>query len=133
MPLSDVGDVLERYTGASPTNVPPSVHDDFQKVAQNAPPEHLAPALSEAFRSDQTPSFGTMIGNLFGQSNGQQRAGILNRLLGSLGPGALSSGGLSGILGGLSGSLASRGGTVSPEDASKIHPDTVKEIAEHAE
>ncbi|MEJ7711337.1 MAG: hypothetical protein WKF84_16110 [Pyrinomonadaceae bacterium] len=46
--------------------------------------------LAEAFRSDQTPPFGNMLGQLFGQSNGPQRASILNTLISLAGPALLS-------------------------------------------
>ena len=113
-----------------------SVNEDFQQAAQQAPPEHLAAGLANAFRSDQTPPFENMISNLFGQSNGEQRAGILNRLLGAAGPTApsgLIGGGMGGgLLSGLSGLLGSHG-QVSPEQANQVSPEAVQELAKHAQ
>ena len=87
------------------------------------------------FRSDQTPAFGQMAGQLFGQANPGQQAGMLNQILSSLGPSVLAS--LSGgALGGVLGHLT-QGGTVpsaiTPEQASKLTPEQVQEIASHAE
>ena len=62
----------------------------FEQVAQNAPNDVLAKGLSAAFASDQTPAIGNMVGQLFGQSNGTQQAGMLNQLLGALGPGVMA-------------------------------------------
>jgi len=98
----------------------------FTDAAQQAPPEAVADGLAHAFRSDQTPAFPQMVANLFGRSDPNQRAGLLNRLLGAVGPGAMA--GLPGALGGLLG-----GGEVRPEQAEKVSPKDVEEIAAHAE
>src|SRR5215831_8783718 len=82
---------------------PEDPHNDFQPVARAAPQDGPASGLSRAFRSDQTPPFPEVLASLFGHSDPNQRAALLNRLLGSLGPGAISA--LCG-LGGLSGSRA---------------------------
>ena len=68
-----------------------------------------------------------MLANLFSQSNGQQRAGILSQLLGSVNPGAMA-----GLGGGLAALLRS-GSAVSPEQASQISPAEVQQLAEHAQ
>jgi hypothetical protein len=64
-----------------------------------------------------------MLGSLFNHSNPDQRAGILNQLLGSVGPGAL--GGLSSLLGG--------GNSVTPDQAAQVPPQAVQQLAEHAQ
>ncbi len=127
MALSDLLNVLQHYGDASASSPPPNTEQDFSKVAQAAPQSHLAAGLAEAFRSDQTPPFGQMVSNLFGQSNGQQRAGILNQLLGSAGPG------LSSVLGGALGGLLTPGSQVTPEQAQQVPPETVQKLAEHAQ
>jgi len=123
-------DVIQRYSGqgAGTAAAPADPHGDFQQVARAAPPEVVAEGLSQAFRSDQTPPFPQMLSRLFGQSDSNQRAGLLNRLLGSLGPGAAGS--LTGLPG-LSGLLP--GGRVSPAQADKVTPGQVEQIAAHAE
>jgi hypothetical protein len=127
MPLMDVLNVLRQYSTATAANPPANAQQDFEKVAQAAPREHLADGLAEAFRSNQTPAFPEMLANLFSQSNGQQRAGILSQLLGSVNPGAMA-----GLGGGLAALLRS-GSAVSPEQASQISPAEVQQLAEHAQ
>ncbi len=95
---------------------------------QNHSPESLAGGLANAFRSDQTPAFPTMLSNLFGSSDGQQRAGLLNQILASAGPGLLGA-----ALPGPLASILKGGSTVTPQQAEQISPDTVKNLAEHAE
>lgn len=128
MPLSDFLGMLEQYRGASAAAPPAGVEEDYSEVASSAPQAHLASGLAEAFRSSETPPFPQMLGTLFSNSNGQQRAGILNQLLGAAGPSLLASGGLSSLAGLLHG-----GNTVSPEQANQIPPETVQQLAEHAQ
>jgi hypothetical protein len=128
MPLSDFLGLLEQYRGASAAAPPPTVEQDYSQVAQSTPESHLATGLAEAFRSNETPPFAQMLGTLFGNSSGPQRAGILNQLLAAAGPGLLASGGLSSLAGLLRG-----GNTVSPEQANQIPPQTVQQLAEHAQ
>ncbi len=128
--MNAIGDIVGRYSGqgggTASTQADP--HSDFQRVAQTAPKDAVAGGLAQSFRSDQTPPFPQMVANLFGRSDTNQRAGLLNRLLGSLGPEALSS---IPALGGLLGNLGAR--NVSPEQASQVSPDQVQEIAHQAE
>jgi hypothetical protein len=128
MPLSDFLGILDQYRGASAVNPPATVEQDYSQVAQSAPQSHLASGLAEAFRSTETPPFGQMLGTLFSNSNGQQRAGILTQLLGAVGPGMLASGGLSSLTGMLRG-----GNNVTAEQADQIPSETVQQLAEHAE
>jgi len=69
-----------------------------------------------------------MVSNLFSQSDPEHQAGLLNRLLQSVGPSSLA--GMPG-LSGLSSLLG--GGTVTPEQASKVMPEHVEQLAAHAE
>jgi hypothetical protein len=126
-------DILQQYANpsAAPTD---NVHEHFDQVAQQASPQDLGSAVAAAFRSDATPPFGQMIGNLFNQSNPQQRAGILNQLVQVLGSGALSSiagGTLANAVGGGGGSTAPA--TITPEQASQISPSQASAIAETAQ
>ena len=63
----------------------------FDQVAQAVPSNVLADGLAHAFRSDQTPAIGDMVGQLFANSNGQQQAGMLNQIIAALGPAAAGS------------------------------------------
>lgn len=100
----------------------------FGQIAQNAPSDVLAKGLSAAFASDQTPAIGNMVGQLFGQSNGAQQAGMLNQLLGALGPGVMA-----GLAGGALGRVMSPGQTqITPEQASQLTPQQVQDVVNHA-
>ncbi len=129
MGLSNLMGILNQYRDASAGAPPPNVEEDYSKVAQNAPQSHLASGLAEAFRSTATPPFGQMLSTLFSNSNGQQRAGILNQLLGAVGPGVLASGGLGSLAGLLRGGQSS----VTPEQANQVSPQAVQQLAEHAQ
>jgi hypothetical protein len=131
--MNQISGILDQYSGAGAAAAPSGVHDDFDQFAQAAPQSAVADGLAAAFRSDDTPPFPQMLGQLFGQSNGQQRAGILNTLISAVGPTVLSQimarhggAGLAGLLGG-------GGQQVSPDVAQQIPPAAVQEIAEHAE
>lgn len=105
MPIgSDFGRILDQYSDPSAQANQPQVEQDFDQVAQNADPEMLEQGLSHAFRSDQTPPFGNMVGQMFGQADSGQRAGMLNQLIGALGPAVIGS-----ILGGRAGGLGGGG------------------------
>jgi hypothetical protein len=129
--MNKVGGILQQYAGASATQARDNIETDFDEFANSAPQSEIADGLSAAFRSDQTPAFGQMAAQLFEQSNGSQRANILNTLLATLGPsvigqilGQRGSSGLGGLLG---------GGQVTPQQAEQIPPEEVREIAAEAE
>jgi hypothetical protein len=130
--LNQIGGMLQQYSGGA--NSPASAEDDFDHLARNAPKQEVAHGLAESFRSSQTPPFPNMLGQLFGNSNGTQRASILNTLLATAGPALLSSvlsrhgGGLGGLLGGAAGPAR-----VTPEQAERIPPEAVQELAAEAE
>ncbi len=88
--LDEIGGMLQKYAGMSASDAPAHTEEDFQRVAQAASKESLANGLAETFRSHETPPFGNMIASLFGQSTAQQKASVLNALIGSLGPSAVS-------------------------------------------
>ncbi|WP_428423077.1 hypothetical protein [Methylibium sp.] len=132
----DLGSLLSQFVGAgTAANAP----DHFAQVAQNAPPDLLSQGLAAMFHSDQTPPFAQMAAQLFGQSNPSQQAGMLNQLLSSMGPAvlaSLASGAGGGALSGLLGQLTQGGGApaaITPEQASRLTPEQVRQIADHAE
>jgi hypothetical protein len=127
--MTQVGDLLKRYTGGPTSSPPPSAQEDFAKVAQTAPPSVLSSGLADAFRSEHTPEFSEMVGTMFAKSDGTQRAGILSHLLEAAGPSALSAGSLGSLSGLLSGGRAS----VTPEQAQNVSPDAIKQLAARAE
>lgn len=152
----DFNSLLRQYVDG-PATATAASEEHFQQVAQNAPPELVSQGLAAAFRSDATPAFGQMAGQLFGQSSPNQQAGMLNQLISGMGPSVLASlfnrgggpGGLGGILGGLGGGglgallgqLTGGGAagpsaavpTLTPEQASTLTPEQVQDIATHAE
>ncbi len=162
---SDFGRILDQYSDASVQQSPSQqVEQDFDEVSRQADPDMLEHGFNQAFRSDQTPPFGNMMGQMFGQADSGQRAGMLNQLIGALGPavlgsmlggrggmgnmGGLGGGGMGGMggggmggLGGLLGSLLGGGGMsqgaappqITPQDAEKLSPEEVQELANRAE
>ncbi|HYI93333.1 MAG TPA: hypothetical protein VEX68_07300 [Bryobacteraceae bacterium] len=125
--FDELGGLLQQYANANqPTQ---STEDDFDQAARMAPRDAMSHGLSEAFRSDQTPPFPNMLGQLFGNSSGTDRANILNQLISVAGP-ALLSGGLLQQLGGL---LNQGAGQITPQQAEQIPPAAVEELAREAE
>ncbi len=139
----DLGSLLQPYIGGgtAPTRQRTEAH--FDQAAQNAPADVLSNALSAMLHADQTPAFGQMAGQMFGQANPNQRAGMLNSMIASMGPAVPASllnkggsgGGAAGGLGSLLGRLTGSGATptITPDQASQLTPDQVQVIATHAE
>lgn len=127
----NIMDILKQYADR-----PTDTQTDFDEVARQVPADVLGNGIAQAFRSDQTPSFGTMIGSLLGGSNSQQRAGLLNQLISAIGPAVLS-----GIAGGALGRLVQRAQgargaaqpNLTPSDAEQLTPQQMQEIAVAAE
>lgn len=129
----DLGNLLQQYVGGAANPNPDRAADDFDQVANAAPRAQVAQGVTAALRSDQTPPFPQMVGQMFGQGDPNQRAGMLNQLIGGLGPGLLSS-----IAGGALGNLFGGAGNnsqprVTPEQAAQMTPEQVQEIAAKAE
>jgi len=119
-------DMLNQVLGSGGNTV--SDHH-FDQVAQNVPSDVLAKGLAGAFRSDETPAVGEMVGRLFGHSNGQQQAGMLNQILAALGPATAAS-----LGGGVLGRVMSPGSSqITPEQASQLSPQQVQEVVENAQ
>jgi hypothetical protein len=125
-------DILQQYTNTTVAPNPNVAHEHFDEVSRTAPPEILGQGVADAFRADNTPPFGEMVGQMFGQSNPQQQAGVLNQLLRSIGPGVLAALG-GGILGRMSAPSNAEVPQVTPEQASQVTPGQVQEIATRAE
>ncbi len=139
--MNQLSGVLQQYAGTGTAPARTNVEDDFDQIAQSAPQSELAGGLAAAFRSDKTPDFGQMAAQLFSNSNGQERAGILNKLISAAGPmilaqilsrrtGSDSGGGLSGLIEMLT---SGRQNQITPEQAEQIPAEAVQEIAAEAE
>ena len=127
--LDNVGDLLKQVMSG---NAPEAdVHAAYDQVAQSVPQGTLAEGLAHAFNSKETPPFEQMVSGLYGQSSPEQKAGLINQILGALGPM-----GVSHVLGSAHGhsSLAGllSGGSVTPQQAEQIPPDAVQVLAQHA-
>ncbi len=127
--MDDLGGLLKKVTGgnASPTDV----HAAYDQVATAVPKSELADGLAHAFKSDQTPPFEQMVSGLFSQSSGEQKAGLLNQVLSTLGSGGVTqalagAGGLAGLAGMLG------GGSVTPQQAQQVPPEAVQVLAQQA-
>src|SRR3954452_6860512 len=77
-----IANVLQNYAGGGAPQQG-EVANHFNQVAQAAPQNELANGIASMFRSNQTPPFGQMVSELFGNSNPDQRANLLNTLLAS--------------------------------------------------
>jgi hypothetical protein len=129
--MDKVGGLLKQYTSGGAAAAPaPDVHAHFDEVAQAAPPSAIAEGLTAMFNSDKTPAFGQMLSTLFNNSTGEQKAGMVNQLLSSVNPAMLTR-----ILGaaGLAGVAASGTSQLTPEQAQKLSPDAVQQLAAHAQ
>jgi hypothetical protein len=127
-----LGNLLKQYTsgGAAVAQPAPDVNAHFDQVAQSAPSSVIAEGLSAAFTSDKTPAFGQMLSSLFNNSNGEQKAGMVNQLLSSVNPATLSQilsgAGLAGLVGGGTAKLT-------PDQAQQLSPQAVQQLATHAQ
>lgn len=131
--MNEVANVLQNYSQNAGAGAEggDEVASHFQQVAQAAPPSDLAGGLAAMFHSDQTPPFAQMVGQLFGKSDGPQRANLLNTLL--------TSGAAAGLLQQLTQSAglmlpAGLGSStpVTPADAAQITPDMAQQAAARA-
>ena len=127
--LDSLSDVLKNYSGGQTKNTE-NAAEHFDQVAQAAPHNVIAEGLAAAFRSDQTAAFGNMVGTLFSQSSGEQKAGILNQLLASVGPGVLAQ-----LAGGATPTplLGNEAKQITPAQAQAVSPEVVQQLATHAE
>ncbi len=117
-------DMLTQVMSGAGNNAAPSM----DQITQHAPDDVLAKGLSAAFSSNETPAIGNMAAQLFGQSNSGQQAGMLNQLMGALGPVVIS-----GLAGGVLGKIMSPGQTqITPEQASQLSPQQVEDVVNHA-
>lgn len=119
-------DFIEQLSGGN-VNAPAHVAQ-LQEAANSLPPSQLGQGLAAAFRSDQTPAIGQMVGQLFGNSSGTQQAGMLNQLIASLGPAVAAR-----LAGGALGQVMQPGSAqITPEQAQQLSSDDVQRIVDHA-
>ena len=130
-----VMDILSQYLNPTPSAAATS-EAHFDEVSRSLSPGELGRGVSETLRADETPPFGDMVSQMFGRSDPHQQAGLLNQILSSLGPAAVAALG-GGVLGRIFGSghdaAAGAVPTVTPDQASRLSPDDVRDIAAQAE
>jgi len=127
--LDQFSNVLKQYSGGATPNTA-NATDHFDQVAQATPQSVVAEGIAAVFHSDQTPAFGNLVGSLFSQSSGEQKAGVLNQLLASVGPTAMAQLAGGGALASLLGSGAKE---ITPQQAQSVPPEVVQQIADHAQ
>ena len=129
--LDEVGKQLKQYTSGGAAAAPAlDVLAHFDQVVQAAPRSVIADGLAAAFRSDQTPGFGQMLSTLFNNSNGEQKAGMLNQLISAVSPAMLGQI-LSGT--GLAGLVGAAGAQLTPDQAQKVSPEVMQQLATNAQ
>jgi len=129
-------DILQQYANPAASSSANAADQHFDEVARQAPPNVMGQGIADAFRSDQTPPFQQMVGHLFGQSDPNQKAGVVNQLLSALGPGVMSAigGGMLGRVLGQSGAgTAQAAPQLTPDQASQLTPQQVQDLASKAQ
>ncbi|HWI59022.1 MAG TPA: hypothetical protein VNZ22_17485, partial [Bacillota bacterium] len=125
--FDQVTSVISQATGKEHGNV----ESQFDAFCQTGSRDSLASSLTQTFRSSKTPPFASLVAQLFSQGNPQQKTGLLNTLLTALGPALLSQfsnrQGFSGL------TTAFQRGQVDPQQAERISPQMVEQLAQHAE
>lgn len=123
-----IGSLLQQYAGGgtAPAVTPATADSHFDQVAQGVDQSTLSSAIGSMMRSGETGGFGQIVGQLFQNGNGDQKASMLNTMLAGAAPGVL--GQLSGLIPGLG-----AGGTISPAQAQAIPPAAVTQMAAQAQ
>lgn len=116
--LDQIGGILKQYETSGTVPSAQEIATHFEQVAGVVPSSTLADGIAHAIRSDQTPAFGQIVGNLFNQANGAQRAGMLNQLIAAVGPQAQA--------------MLGSAGAATPAQAQQIQPQAVQQLADLA-
>jgi hypothetical protein len=129
--MDEISDIVSRYAGGAGGAVaaPANPHQDYCSIANSAPPQVMADALSQAFRSDRTPDFPEMVSSLFRQSNSDQRTGLLGHLIEAAGPAALTGLPVQSTLADTFGGRQS----IAAEAAGQVSGDQVRRLANQAQ
>jgi len=80
--LDDMKGVLAQYAQGGGSAASVGAH--FDQIAQSGNSGMLAQGVSEIMRSDQTPDFGNLVGQLFANGTADQKAGMLNAVIASV-------------------------------------------------
>ena len=82
--LDSLKNLLGQYTSGTASEQDAAAH--FQQMAQSVDASTLAPGIAAAMRSDQTPPFNELVAHLFSNAPTDQKAAMLNSLLGAMSP-----------------------------------------------
>jgi len=130
--INQITDILDKYGARETSNIPGSVDADFDRFSSHAPAATLSEGLAEAFRSQQTPPFASMLSQLFGRSPSTQKTNIVNTLVATLGPALVSQ-----LLAKYGASRAAKevenSAGVSPDVAEQIPERSIEAVAAEAE
>jgi len=118
-----LGDLLHRARSGHASEA--DVQAAYDHVSRTAPPQQLEDGIAHALRSDATPPFPRLVTELFGHSNPEQRAGLLNTLLAKLNPADRPSS--------LPPGEHAGGAALTPEQAARVPLDDVTALAARAE
>jgi hypothetical protein len=121
--LDDVKNAISQYTSGSGSA--DDLAAQFHKVAGSTDPNVLSQGIAAALRSDQTPPFGQLVSQLFANASADQKAGMLNALLGAASPDTRAK--LAGLLPGIG------AGAISGGQTAAISPDLVNSVAQQME
>lgn len=125
----DLDGVLQQYAADTGVRSSQKVEQDFTEVAQHLPAEEVTLGLTEALRSEQTPSFEEMVVQSFEQSDAQRRAEMLKQLIEAAGPAAA----LPLVQSGLLPENQQGEASVTPELAQHLQSDVVQSMAQQAQ
>ena len=127
--LDDLGGILKQYSGAAATANPgPAVAEHFDQVSSAVPASTLAEGVTHALSSSTgAGGLGQTLSKSYTQATGDQKAGILNTLVASVG--ATTAGR---FLGSSATQALNSGSPLSAQHAQQISPSAVQQLADQA-
>ena len=122
-------EAFKQYTGAAATANPgPAVGEHFDQVSSAVPALTLAEGVTHALNSNSAGGgLGQALSQSFTQGTGEQKAGILNTLVASVGAATAGR-----YLGSPAAQALNSGSPLSPQHAQQIAPSAVQQLADQA-
>jgi hypothetical protein len=126
--LDDLSGILKQYSGSGTANPGPAVADHFDQVSSAVPASTLAEGVAHALNTTSAGAgLGKTISQTYAQSTGDQKAGILNTLVASVG--AMSA---SRVLGSGAAQALNTGSPLSAQHAQQVSPTMVQQLTDQA-
>ena len=128
--LDDLGGILKQYTSTAATANPgPAVAEHFDQVSSAVPASTLAEGVTHALNTATSTSggLGQTLTHSFTQGNGDQKAGILNTLVASVGAATAGR-----FLGASATQALNSGSPLSASLAQQVSPSAVGQLADQA-